>query len=131
MSCQYETWHVSFSVADHGIGLVAVSTSQVNPGAKFIMLPFKIGTNATISGFYTSDCCTPRVTIAASDLLGNTGYCKVDYISGDTKEANNEETSRDFLILLIAFIISILLALIVIVALVAVIATRRSKKRSQ
>ena len=62
------------------MGLIVVKPTESHPGANYTLDDFESGSTNVIGGAYVSDCCMPRVTIVASDLLGNAGRCHVDYI---------------------------------------------------
>ena len=109
VACQNETWSIAFSAGDDGVGLNAVEPATVNPDANFTIDPFVTGSNVTVDGLYISDCCLPSVTIVASDLLGNAGFCQVDYITEPSDEPEDpEENPRSSLRLMIITLVCVL-----------------------
>ena len=78
--CSTDFWSFNFSVQDTG-GLSSVKPSEVVPGSVFLPSSVSAGTTATVYGYYMSDCCTPRATVVASDLLGNLEACKLELIA--------------------------------------------------
>ena len=79
-ACEAENWTIHFSSQDTGLGLYSVRPALSTEYSTFHVGKFEVGSTQLVYGNFSSDCCTPRVAIAVSDLLGNVAYCKVEYI---------------------------------------------------
>ena len=85
--CDEEFWSFAFITQDSDVGLVVVKPISMPSGANFTVDSFISGSNEVVNGSYTSDCCEPRVSIVASDKLGNAGYCNLEHIPITTTAA--------------------------------------------
>ena len=77
--CATESRNIVFTAQDTGVGMHSVKPTEVYPGASLVIDSI---TTDTINGTYSSDCCSPRVTLTAIDSLGNSeSSCFIEHIA--------------------------------------------------
>jgi hypothetical protein len=90
VNCENDMWSFKFTAMDSGTGLYLIRRTENITGAIFEYEVFEQGTTNLVSGQYSSTCCSPRITVVASDLYGNNGRCTIEHISPTTPPMENE-----------------------------------------
>ncbi|CAH1239107.1 VWA7 [Branchiostoma lanceolatum] len=77
--CSGELWSVQMTVQDSGLGLGSLY-AEAAAGSTFSNDPFAQGLQDTaVAASYSSNCCSPKMTVTVVDLAGFVDHCVVDF----------------------------------------------------